>query len=645
MMTPKSPASLRLWITLVLLAPLAVSSPAWAYDFGSLPGGVTADVGGWRSSYVRDCPDGSKRVDDGTGNTVSEGIGYGMLIAALSGDADLFGGLWQYYQARKNIRGLMNWKYQGCSTDPVDFNGASDADLDVAMALILGEEAFPGNGYGTDAGWQIEILRQNNFDDCGGRIVLRPGDSSGFSGCDCANPSYFAPGYYRAFAAFTPMQAAFWNQAADDAYAVLADNQHPSSGLVSAWSTSTGQPVMDCDVAVAGGGNPGDYQYDAARVPWRIALDYAWHGSADAQSFLAPMIAWVKQSAGLPNNVGDLYSKSGNRQSENRNSVFMGGFASGAVIDPGDVATLTSAWQGGPYLGGDGAYYTKSLQVLYALFLSDQFTEPGVTCTPEPCGTRVCGTDGCGGSCGMCENGEACSREGTCGCPPPELPCGGVCVDPRSTDEHCGGCDMPCPFGLHCSARVCASNCTVLGTRDCGGGCIDILADVTNCGGCGTVCPAEAACTQGQCTDPEGEVVIPEMTMDPAPMGSQTPAQEPGAAPTCSGDQCLSCPQDFTLCGTICSRTATDVENCGGCGNACAAGQTCSAGVCTAASSPSQGNVTTSTDSSASDSSGCAVSAPGPRRSDAPSSGAVGFWGVLAAASLWWARRRRLAAG
>ncbi len=40
------------------------------------------------------------------------------------------------------------------------------------------------------------------------------------------------------------------------------------------------------------------------------------------------------------------------------------------------------------------------------------------------------------------------------------------------------------------------------------------------------------------------------------------------------------CPAKFKTCGSICVDTATDVANCGTCGNACAAGNVCSAGTC-----------------------------------------------------------------
>src|ERR1019366_1586499 len=69
-----------------------------------------------------------------TTGTVSEGIGYGMLIAALMADKTLFDGLFGYYQADLDSNSLMNWTCTG-GTGTCSGNAATDADQDVAMAL------------------------------------------------------------------------------------------------------------------------------------------------------------------------------------------------------------------------------------------------------------------------------------------------------------------------------------------------------------------------------------------------------------------------------------------------------------------------------------------------------------------------------
>ena len=89
------------------------------------------------------------------------------------------------------------------------------------------------------------------------------------------NPSYFSPGYCRAFAAAVPDQAAHWNRMAEDTYTMISVNQTAMQGLLSDWCTFTG--------AVARGAGCG---YEACRTPWRFAIDYAWTGGDAARGVL-----------------------------------------------------------------------------------------------------------------------------------------------------------------------------------------------------------------------------------------------------------------------------------------------------------------------------------------------------------------------
>ena len=77
---------------------------------------------------------------DNTAVTVSEGIGYSMLIMVYMDNTTnntehMFDMLWNYYNKFKDSNGLMNWEITGYSTVSGTY-GATDADLDVALALI-----------------------------------------------------------------------------------------------------------------------------------------------------------------------------------------------------------------------------------------------------------------------------------------------------------------------------------------------------------------------------------------------------------------------------------------------------------------------------------------------------------------------------
>ncbi len=107
--------------------------------------------------------------------------------------------------------------------------------------------------------------------------------------------------------------------------------------------------------------------------------------------------------------------------------------------------------------------------------------------------------------------------------------------------------------------------CTQFGCRVnhgcCNGQCISVTTTY-NCGFCGNVCPPTSKCINQQCVGADCR------------HDSQ-----------CSfGQKCVQghcqCPTGQTLCGSTCTQIFDDINNCGGCGKACAPGQRCVNGVC-----------------------------------------------------------------
>jgi expansin (peptidoglycan-binding protein) len=83
------------------------------------------------------------------------------------------------------------------------------------------------------------------------------------------------------------------------------------------------------------------------------------------------------------------------------------------------------------------------------------------------------------------------------GCPAGQTDCGGLCIDTKTSAEHCGGCGLACEAGRPCMAGVCACP---MGQTMCGTTCADTQSDAANCGMCGNKCMAGTPCTAGTCT-------------------------------------------------------------------------------------------------------------------------------------------------
>jgi len=224
----------------------------------------------WKSSYAVACGSGYRIKFDDPTVTVSEGIGYGMLLAAYAADKAFFDGLWTYYKANANGNGLMNWRIAGCS-GVTGSNGATDADLDVAYALLVAYNQWPSAtspfNYQTEANAQIARIKNTEINSSSNYQAIN-GDGWGY-GNTCRNPSYQAPAYYKAF--YNIASDGNWTNAVTSAYTLINANVNATTGLVSDWCDQNGN-ANTCNGSPNGQSTLG-YGYDACRNPWRMDQD------------------------------------------------------------------------------------------------------------------------------------------------------------------------------------------------------------------------------------------------------------------------------------------------------------------------------------------------------------------------------------
>jgi hypothetical protein len=325
-----------------------------AYVMAGAEGMLASEYTTWKNRHYHTCPDGSASVRTG-GGVVSEGIGYGMLITATLGSQADFDGLHKFYnQAAKGVSGLMNWQCGDCGSCGGG-GPATDADLDVAMALVQADARW--GGYAAAALTVIQNLRKPTVTEvCGAYTVMRPGDHWG--GCSdngLINPSYWAPGYYRVFAQLDPEGAAVWNKLVDDSYTLLEASKggHPDNLFIwpdaMKWNGSTF--LNDKGFSYNG--------YDACRTPWRIATDYAWTNDSRAQALLA----WTSSEV-------DTRGFSG--ITNQANSAFYGALALGSIAVSQEKADARlNEWLNSSL--DDVPYYQGTLRLLYLMVAAGKF--------------------------------------------------------------------------------------------------------------------------------------------------------------------------------------------------------------------------------------------------------------------------------
>jgi hypothetical protein len=298
----------------------------------------------WKANRYKDCGNGTACVPTADNTCISEGIGYGMLIGVGYDDQSAFDKLWAYYKKFKNSKGVMDWQTSPCGSVTAS-GSATDGDLDAAMALLQAACKW-GGSYRSDATTLISAIRNNAITNCSGKTVLQPG--AGFGGCNETNPSYFAVGYYKAFASVTGDST--WTNLANDSYSLLSILQGKMSGQVPNWCDSSGNPES---------GDRGVYGPDASRTPWRVATDYVWNNEPKAVTFLNSFATYVSSSGG----VQRVFTPGSNF----RGGAAMSGWPKGSAT----AQEYTDAWL--ETSADDTTYYPGTLRLVYMLLAAQKF--------------------------------------------------------------------------------------------------------------------------------------------------------------------------------------------------------------------------------------------------------------------------------
>lgn len=345
----------------------------------------------WKDTYVTSSGAGGfKRVqrDPATNfDTVSEGMGYGLILAVSFNEQQLFNDLFGYVKKYYNSNGLMGWHIDA-SGNIVGTGGkdaATDADEDIALALVFAHKKWGSSG-AVDYENEAKTLINNIFNHMveRGTYVLKPGDTWG--GSNITNPSYFSPAWYRVFAEFTGNQE--WIKVADKCYDIVNNikKYNNNTGLVPDWCTADGTPAS---------GMGYDFYYDAIRYGWRTAIDYSWYGTSQAKENCDAITNFFKK-AGV-SQIKDGYTITGNTTGQWHTATFTSCAAAGAMTS--DLSTAIEFYNECVKVKDSGSYhyFGNSLRMMILLYITGNFqnlmsgtsptSTPTTTPTPTPTST------------------------------------------------------------------------------------------------------------------------------------------------------------------------------------------------------------------------------------------------------------------
>ena len=323
--------------------------------------------------------------------TVSEGMGYGMLLAVLFAGHDpqartLFDGMlavvrkrYAYAVAQYDPNGkyLMDWQLYANGTSAGEGWNAMDGDLDIAMALLMADKQWGSTGtwnYLQEARNTIGALKSFN--------MKADGSTKGLRSADNNRTSDYMVGHFRAFKAATG--DAFWGLAVDRAYWLIDRMQtvySPGVGLMPDFvmATNTTTPYPSTGYIGDGNDKEGYFWWNACRNPWRFASDYMLSGDARFASVTGKMIDFFQaKSGGDPTRIGTGYALNGTMLTGGNSPAYHGPICAGACVDArfqGFLDTMWN-WNAGHLTAG---YYDGEIQLLSMVVASGNWWTPGAS--------------------------------------------------------------------------------------------------------------------------------------------------------------------------------------------------------------------------------------------------------------------------
>lgn len=348
----------------------------------------------WKARYVRKACNAADQYfiwfeKPGNKQCVSEGQGYGMMITALMAGHDhqaktTFDGLYRYYVAHPAKKGqrLMGWaqNYQCKNTDN---SSATDGDMDIAYALLLADKQWGSNGainYLQAARLLLGDIMKYEINPKTYTILLSNGAEYDSEDYYDTRTSDFMPSHFKAFAKAT--SDARWQKVTDNTYRLFADmvkRYSPEAGLVPDFIQHVRHP-RPAEPNYLEARYDGAYNYNACRVPWRLAMDYLLYGDPRAKAMCDRINKWLRATTkDNPDNISAGYSLEGNDLPKRYFEAlsFIGPFATSATVDARNQQWLNHTWD---YLIAfklkDYDYYDNSIKLLNMIVISGNYWKP-----------------------------------------------------------------------------------------------------------------------------------------------------------------------------------------------------------------------------------------------------------------------------
>ncbi len=349
----------------------------------------------WKAKYIRwDAEQGMSYVwvnDAVPGiRSLSEGQGYGMMVVVKMAGYDrraqeLFDGLFLYCQQHGCKRNplLMAWA-QDEKFSNTDETSSADGDMDIAYALLLADAQWGSSGsihYRQEAVARIGAMEKDELNPITSSMLMSNAIEIDSRDYFDMRSSDFMPGHCMSFFTFTGDSV--WKRVVDSTYRLFDRMQQQYSadaGLLPDFICHLNHRPSPAHPGYLESRYDGCYNYNACRVPWRLASGYLHSGDERAKKILGKINHWIRATTGgNPDNISAGYTLAGDDLKFRHFEAlsFIVSFGVSAMVDPENQQWLNALWN---YIHqfplNDFDYYDNSLRMLAMIALSGNDWEP-----------------------------------------------------------------------------------------------------------------------------------------------------------------------------------------------------------------------------------------------------------------------------
>ncbi len=348
----------------------------------------------WKKRFIKNVPGKPESYVwfEGVGKKqcVSEGQGYGMIITALMAGFDpsakaTYDNLFRYYKSHPDKRSkyLMAWA-QYTNGKSSDATSATDGDMDIAYSLLLADKQWGSKGpvnYLQAGKEMIADIMELDINHKTWSVLLCDGIEAESKDYFDTRSSDFMPAHFKAF--YSATKDLRWNKVIDANYDLFSNMQadySPDAGLVPDFIVAINKKAKPAPSHYLESKYDGDYNYNACRVPWRIATDYLLTGDKRSKTIVDKINRWMRETTNNDTyNLAAGYTLAG-RDIKGRNFEalsFIAPFAVSAMVDQKNQVWLNKVWD---YLTAfklkDFDYYDNTIKLLDMIIVSGNYWGP-----------------------------------------------------------------------------------------------------------------------------------------------------------------------------------------------------------------------------------------------------------------------------